>query len=163
MPRSAFDDHAQSGFLAAAIYPPTEDKYRSGIKLPGGIAPADWDIFCDFIVRSFGLKLRQEGELTRLQLVDEGTRLGYLGVNWGLGGGNGIGAPPLVVFGTEEQKQRLLVPVLRGEQRCCLGITEPSGGSDVAAIKTTARRTDKGWIVNGQKKVRYSLHSLREI
>lgn len=80
--------------------------------------------------------------------------MGYLGVNWGLGGGNGIGAPPLVVFGTEEQKQRLLVPLLRGEQRCCLGITEPSGGSDVAGIKTTARRTEKGWIVNGQKKVR---------
>ena len=48
---SAFEDHARSGFLAAAIYPPTEERYRSGIKLPGGIAPEDWDIFCDFVVR----------------------------------------------------------------------------------------------------------------
>jgi alkylation response protein AidB-like acyl-CoA dehydrogenase len=87
--------------------------------------------------------------------VDEGSRSGYLGVSWGLGGGNAIGAPPLVVAGNDEQKRRLLVPILRGEKRICLGITEPSGGSDVAGIQTTAVKSPdgKGWIVNGSKKV----------
>ena len=80
-------------------------------------------------------------------------RKGYLGAAWGLGGGNSIGAPPLVVHGTREQQERLLVPILRGDKRICLGITEPSGGSDVAGIKTTAVRTEEGYRVTGVKKV----------
>lgn len=91
-----------------------------------------------------------------VQMADEATRCGYLGVNWGLGGGNGIGAPPLAAFGTPAQKEKFLQPVLQGKLRCCLGITEASGGSDVAGLKTTARRSadGKSFVVNGSKKVR---------
>ncbi len=71
---------------------------------------------------------------------------------WGLGGGNGIGCPPISRFGTKEQRQRWLPKVARGEIRFCLGITEPDGGSDVANIKTTAIRKGGKYIVNGSKK-----------
>jgi len=50
-----------------------------------------------------------------------------------------IGCPPIVNVGSEALKQRVLPPVLRGEKISALGITEPSGGSDVANLKTTAR------------------------
>lgn len=51
----------------------------------------------------------------------------YTGVIWGLGGGNGIGVPPIVNFGTSEQKSRFLPGVADGTIRFCLGITEPDG------------------------------------
>lgn len=64
---------------------------------------------------------------------------------------HGIGLPPIVAAGTEEQKQRLVAPVLSGEKVAALGITEPSGGSDVAAIRTSARRDGDHYIVKGSK------------
>jgi alkylation response protein AidB-like acyl-CoA dehydrogenase len=54
-------------------------------------------------------------------------------------------------FGTEEQKQRLLAPLARGEWLGGVGFTEPDTGSDPAAITTTARRSGKGYVINGQK------------
>jgi len=59
--------------------------------------------------------------------------------------------PPLLAFGTEEQKQRYLVPSVRGETIACLGITEPDAGSDVAGIKTRAVRDGDEWVINGSK------------
>jgi alkylation response protein AidB-like acyl-CoA dehydrogenase len=89
-----------------------------------------------------------------IQCTDEITRLGSLGVVWGLGGGNGIGFPPLLNYGTEELKDRLIPGIIKGDIRICLGITEPQAGSDVAGIRTTAQKTEDGkhYIVNGQKK-----------
>src|ERR671929_1166164 len=60
-----------------------------------------------------------------------------------------MATPPIHVFGTEEQKQNHPVPSIRGEKIGCLGITEPDAGSDVAGIRTFARRVDGGWVVNG--------------
>jgi acyl-CoA dehydrogenase len=54
-------------------------------------------------------------------------------------------------FGTEDQKQRYLVPGIKGEKIAALGITEPDAGSDVAGIKTFAKRVDGGYLVNGSK------------
>ena len=59
--------------------------------------------------------------------------------------------PPIFNFGTEEQKQRWLVPGIAGEKIGALGITEPGAGSDVAGISTTAERVDGGYVVNGAK------------
>ncbi len=64
---------------------------------------------------------------------------------------HGISIPPILAVGTEEQKQRLVAPVLAGERISALAVTEPSGGSDVANLKTTARREDDHYIVNGSK------------
>jgi short-chain 2-methylacyl-CoA dehydrogenase len=63
----------------------------------------------------------------------------------------GLGANPVYQFGTEEQKQRWLVPMCRGEILGAFGLTEPGGGSDAAATKTTARIEDGQWVINGSK------------
>src|SRR5947208_695602 len=62
-----------------------------------------------------------------------------------------MATPPIYMFGTEEQKQRYLVPSIKGELISCLGITEPDAGSDVAGIRTHAVREDGEWVINGSK------------
>ena len=65
-----------------------------------------------------------------------------------------ITAPYIVALGTEEQKQRWLPGVAAGEKILSIGMTEPNGGSDLAALKTTAVKADDGsgdWILNGSK------------
>lgn len=64
---------------------------------------------------------------------------------------HGIATPPVCVAGTPEQKKRFAEPVLAGEKIAALAITEPSGGSDVARIKTRAERDGDHYIVNGSK------------
>lgn len=64
---------------------------------------------------------------------------------------HGIGTPPIVHCGSEEQKRRYVAPVLAGEKIAALAITEPSGGSDVANLKTRAERDGDDYIVNGSK------------
>jgi alkylation response protein AidB-like acyl-CoA dehydrogenase len=59
--------------------------------------------------------------------------------------------PPILAFGTEEQKQEWAVPAITGEKILCLGITEPDAGSDVAAIKTRATRDGEDYVINGSK------------
>ncbi len=54
-------------------------------------------------------------------------------------------------YGGEEQKQRVLVPLAKGEKLACFCLTEPQAGSDAAAIKTRARRHGNRWLVNGTK------------
>ncbi len=73
------------------------------------------------------------------------------GVAAGIGAHIAIATPPIFNFGTPDQHQRFLVPAIKGEKICALGITEPGAGSDVAAIKTVARRVDGGYVVNGSK------------
>jgi acyl-CoA dehydrogenase len=73
------------------------------------------------------------------------------GLAAGIGAHGGIALPPISKFGTEEQKQRYLVPGIRGEAIAALGITEPDAGSDVASLRTHARRVDGGYVVNGSK------------
>ena len=59
--------------------------------------------------------------------------------------------PLLLKFGTEEQRQTFLEPVTKGESYFCIGMSEPDSGSDLAATRTRAVKTDGGWIVNGTK------------
>jgi len=63
----------------------------------------------------------------------------------------GLGTTPIYRYGSEEQKQRWLPPLCRGEQLAAFGLTEPSGGSDAAAVATTARRDGGEWVINGTK------------
>jgi alkylation response protein AidB-like acyl-CoA dehydrogenase len=60
-------------------------------------------------------------------------------------------APTLLTHGTEEQKQRLLPPMSRGEVVWCQGYSEPGAGSDLAGVRTRASETEGGWNLNGQK------------
>lgn len=114
VPQEVFERHARLGFVAASIYPMVPEYLDSfgsfsAQTLPMGIAPDQWDLFHDFIMH------------------DELSRVGYMGALWGLNSGNTIGVPPIVNFGTKEQKDRFLPKFLRGQLRGCLGITEPDG------------------------------------
>lgn len=84
-------------------------------------------------------------------LSEELSRCGSGGVSAGIGAHVSIATPPVWRFGTEEQKERFLAPAIRGERIAALGITEPGAGSDVAGIRTFARRVDGGYVVNGSK------------
>ncbi|KAG0350457.1 hypothetical protein BG005_010024, partial [Podila minutissima] len=86
-------------------------------------------------------------------IFDELSRCGSGGVLWGILGGLGIGLPPIIKFGSEELKRRIVPDVLAGKKTICLAITEPQAGSDVANLTTTANEASDGsFIVNGEKK-----------
>ena len=77
---------------------------------------------------------------------------------WGGSGGvmaslftHNIGLPPVLAHGTPDQQAEIIPPVLRGEQIAALGITEPGGGSDVAALRTTARLEGDEYVIDGEK------------
>lgn len=99
--------HCELGF--GIVHPLTTEEHSAGLALPGNVPRDKWDTWCTLIVG------------------DELTRVGFVGVIWGLGGGNGIGCPPIARFGTPEQQKRWLPGVARGDIRFCLGITEPDG------------------------------------
>jgi glutaryl-CoA dehydrogenase (non-decarboxylating) len=63
----------------------------------------------------------------------------------------GLNSLTLLRYGTEEQKRRWLVPQARGEKLACFGLTEPGAGSDVASMRSTARREGDVYVLNGQK------------
>jgi acyl-CoA dehydrogenase len=64
---------------------------------------------------------------------------------------NIFGPNPIVVFGTEEQKQAWLPPLIKGEQRTCFGVTEPNSGLDTSSLQTRAVKEGNKYIVNGRK------------
>jgi alkylation response protein AidB-like acyl-CoA dehydrogenase len=64
---------------------------------------------------------------------------------------NGLGASHIFMFGTEEQRRTYLTPLARGEKLAAWGLTEASSGSDAAAMRTTAVRDGKHWVINGSK------------
>jgi acyl-CoA dehydrogenase len=64
---------------------------------------------------------------------------------------NIFGLNPVVVFGTEEQKQRMLPPLIRGEDKACFGVTEPNAGLDTTQLDTRAERTANGYVIHGAK------------
>ncbi|KAJ5239245.1 hypothetical protein N7468_003864 [Penicillium chermesinum] len=132
VPEAVRKRYCELGF--AIVHPLTMPENAAGLNLPGNVPPEKWDTWCSLIVG------------------DELTRVGYVGVVWGLGGGNGIGCPPIAKFGTPEQQRRWLPAVAKGDVRFCLGITEPDAGSDVANIRTTAKRDGNHYVVNGAKK-----------
>ncbi|MDQ3876764.1 MAG: acyl-CoA dehydrogenase family protein [Actinomycetota bacterium] len=63
----------------------------------------------------------------------------------------GLGAMPVYRFGTEEQKKEWLPPLATGEALAGFGLTEPGGGSDAGATRTSARLEDGEWVINGSK------------
>ena len=86
-----------------------------------------------------------------LVLAEEITRCESGGVAMGVAVHTDMAIPPVHIFGSEEQKQRYLVPAIAGQKIACLGITEPDAGSDVSGIKTRAVRDGDDYIINGSK------------
>ncbi|MEQ9520442.1 MAG: acyl-CoA dehydrogenase family protein [Parvibaculum sp.] len=64
---------------------------------------------------------------------------------------NLFGPMPIVVFGTDEQKSRMLTPLIEGKDRCCFGVTEPDAGLNTSAITTKAERNGDHYVVHGRK------------
>jgi alkylation response protein AidB-like acyl-CoA dehydrogenase len=88
---------------------------------------------------------------TSLVLAEEIVRAECGGLTMGVAVHTDMAMPPILAFGTEEQKQQWVVPAIRGEKILCLGITEPDAGSDVSAIRTRAVRDGDEWVINGSK------------
>jgi alkylation response protein AidB-like acyl-CoA dehydrogenase/predicted heme/steroid binding protein len=107
---------------------------KGGLKLPGGQDPEKLDYFHEQIAH------------------EEIAHLGVPGLADGLGAGLIIGLPPVIHFGTPALQERTVAPTLRGEKVICLAISEPFAGSDVAGLRTRARKIDGGWLVTGQKR-----------
>jgi alkylation response protein AidB-like acyl-CoA dehydrogenase len=84
-------------------------------------------------------------------LAEEMIHCGCGGLAMGIAVHTDMATPPIHLFGTEEQKQRYLVPSIAGNRISCLGITEPDAGSDVAGIRTRAVRDGDEWVINGAK------------
>jgi alkylation response protein AidB-like acyl-CoA dehydrogenase len=86
-----------------------------------------------------------------LVLAEEMVHSNSGGLAMGIAVHTDMATPPILRFGTEEQKRRYLVPSIRGERISCLGISEPDAGSDVAGIKTRAVRDGDEYVINGSK------------
>jgi len=89
-----------------------------------------------------------------LILIQEFARCGSRAYGDGLIGGQVIGLPPVINFGSDELKAKVLPEVLSGKKTICLAISEAHAGSDVLGLQTTAVKTEdeKEWIINGTKK-----------
>ncbi|HUT99419.1 MAG TPA: acyl-CoA dehydrogenase family protein [bacterium] len=108
---------------------------------------AQTDLFRTFIpVEYDGLG----GGIFELALITEELSRGCGGIALALAG-TALGAYPVILFGTEEQKRRLLPAVAAGEKLCAFALTEPDAGSDAGAQKTTAKKVKGGYLLNGTK------------
>jgi citronellyl-CoA dehydrogenase len=73
------------------------------------------------------------------------------GVPMSIGVQTDMCTPALARFGSDELRREFLAPAIAGEMVGCIGVSEPGGGSDVAAVKTTARQVDGDYVINGSK------------
>jgi alkylation response protein AidB-like acyl-CoA dehydrogenase len=129
IPKEVYQLAGKSGALALCIGRPWPKQYIG--ECPWGFEP---DYFHELV------------------MYDELSRTGSGGFLWGVAGGTTIGLPPVVQHGTEEVKQKVIPGCLKGDKVCCLAITEPTAGSDVANLKTSAKLEGDHYILNGEKK-----------
>jgi alkylation response protein AidB-like acyl-CoA dehydrogenase len=88
---------------------------------------------------------------TAIVLGEEMTKSNSGGLAMGVAVHTDMAMPPIVAFGSEEQKQEWVVPAIKGEKILCIGITEPDAGSDVKGIKTRAVKDGGDYVINGSK------------
>src|SRR5919109_1951161 len=155
--------------MATAIFGDEHEQLRKSIRafVRKEIVPhvEEWEetTFPDAVVRRMGelgflgLSVPEEyggqgGDYyTNIVLAEEMGRSGSGGLLMGLSVHTDMVIPPILEFGTEEQKQTYAAAGIRGEEIFCLGITEPDAGSDVAGLRTSAVRDGDGWVINGSK------------
>ena len=126
------DEWEEAGEFPRELYKKAADADILGICYPEEVGGTPADVFFAVV------------------LTEELMRCTSAGLVAGLGS-HGIALPPIVLRGTDEQKEKFVKPVINGERIAALGITEPGGGSDVANIKTTAVKDGDHYIVNGSK------------
>ncbi|KAK0438190.1 peroxisomal acyl-CoA-dehydrogenase [Desarmillaria tabescens] len=132
--QSLFDKMAELNMLAMRMGP---GKHLKGLKLMNGLVkPEEFDYFHDLII------------------TQELSRCNARGYGDGLLSGTVIGLPPVLNFGSEELKAKIIPEVFAAKKFICLAISEAQAGSDVMGLQTTAVKTADGkhWIINGTKK-----------
>ncbi|TFK72941.1 peroxisomal acyl-CoA-dehydrogenase [Pluteus cervinus] len=132
--QSVIDKMAELNLHAMRMGP---GKHLKGRVLMGGLVkPEEFDYFHELII------------------TQEFARSSLRGYGDGLLGGKVIGLPPVLNFGNEELKARIVPDVLAGKKFICLAISEAHAGSDVMGLQTTAVKSEDGkeWIINGSKK-----------
>ncbi|KAI8097531.1 acyl-CoA dehydrogenase/oxidase [Halteromyces radiatus] len=136
IPRSVVKRCGEIGMLAAISGAASNPSVASLLPypLPAGLTTDQFDIFHEFIC------------------VDELSRCGSGGLVWAVEGGLAIALPPVLNFGSDEMKKEVVPAVLSGEKFISLAITEPSAGSDVANLTTSAKDAGDHFILNGEKK-----------
>jgi alkylation response protein AidB-like acyl-CoA dehydrogenase len=133
IPGSIYRECAKAGFLVPIASGKSIPKQWFRYPIIGGIKPEEWDGFHDFVLWD---ELVRGGAIASL----------FLGLL--------IGAPPLLKFASKILQDKVFPELLSGEKKICLAVTEPSAGSDVRNITTTAIKTRDGkhYTVNGEKK-----------
>ena len=126
------DEWEEAGEFPRELYKKAGDVGLLGIGYPEDCGGTPGDIFFQIVA----------GE--------EFMRCASGGIAAGLGSLH-IALPPIINRGTDEQKERFVKPVIKGEKIAALAITEPGGGSDVAGLQTTAERQADEYVVNGSK------------
>lgn len=105
----------------------------------------------------FGLKYEEAyggsnaGFFFEAVAIEELAKCGSGGVGAGLVGQATIATGPLHLFGSDAQKREFLARAIKGEWVGAFAVTEPDAGSDVAGLKTVAKRDGDGWVLNGSK------------
>jgi len=84
-------------------------------------------------------------------LAEETGAVACGGVPMAIGVQTDMATPALARFGSDDLRREFLAPAIAGEAVGCIGVSEPSGGSDVAALRATARRDGGDWVIDGQK------------
>jgi alkylation response protein AidB-like acyl-CoA dehydrogenase len=94
----------------------------------------------------------QGGDIFVQALLARGLSRSLAGMTWVWGLTSFAGAKSVGLYGSEEQKQRFLPAIVRGEARFSIGFTEPGGGTDLlGGMRTHGRRAEGGWLLNGSK------------
>lgn len=126
------DQWDEAGEFPRALYKKAAEIGLIGVTAPEAYGGSGGDLFMEIIA------------------LEELARAGSGGVIASLLS-HGIALPPILSFASEELKQRVVPDVLAGRKIAALAVTEPDGGSDVAAIRTRAVRDGKHYVVNGSK------------
>jgi butyryl-CoA dehydrogenase len=108
------------------------------------------DLFRVFVPTAYDGLLEQGLGITNMCLVTEELSKACAGMALAFAG-TALGAFPILLFGSEEQKQKYLPPMAAGEKLAAFGLTEPMAGSDAGSLRTTARREGDHYVLNGTK------------
>jgi len=126
------DDWEEQGGFPRDLYKKVGELGYSSVSYPEDVGGAGGDLFEEIVVNEEFMRGGSPGLVASLY-------------------SHGIALPPLIKYGTDEQKEKFVKPVVAGDRVAALAVTEPGGGSDVASLQTTAVRDKDCYIVNGSK------------
>lgn len=126
------DDWEEQGGFPRELYKKVGELGYSSVSYPEDVGGSGGDLFEEIVVNEEFMRGGSPGLVASLY-------------------SHGIALPPLIKYGTPEQKEKFVKPVVAGDRVAALAVTEPGGGSDVASLQTTAVPDKDCYIVNGSK------------